>query len=97
MQLTTEIPQMNLTRQERLVIWMRRNGLNQAALARFAGVEPNATGRWVRADRLPTWRVNQMREFGIPEELLPRAEDISTGPRKGQCSRSASNIAAQTV
>lgn len=65
-----------LTRQERLIIWQRRTGNPNVKLARYAGVEAVTAGRWLRADALPWYRVQLLRDFGVPEELLPAAEGM---------------------
>lgn len=77
----THITETALTRQELLLLWIRRNGLKQVELARHVGVTPITLSRWLRSDRLPSWRVAQLRQAGIPEELLPLAQDIRPGPR----------------
>jgi len=67
----TQITQAELTKQEKLLIWMRRAGKNNANLAKFAKVAPITAGRWLRAESLPWYRVQILHDFGIPEELLP--------------------------
>lgn len=84
MRSTIPLTQDDLTRQERLAIWLRRKGVSQAAIARTIGVKPMAVKRWFDAERLPSWRVRQLLEFGIPEALLPRAEDVASGPRNSR-------------
>lgn len=69
------------TRQERLKLWLWSNNVPQAEIARQLGVTKSTVGKWVRAERLPTWRWKMLRDVGIPEELLPRAEDVPSGPR----------------
>lgn len=81
MQSTEFVPHTELTRQERLKLWMWKTSFNQAELARCLGVSKSTVGYWIRAERLPSWRVRQMREFGIPEDLLPFAKDIPSGPK----------------
>lgn len=74
----------DLTRQERLVIWLRRAGISNAALARALGTGQATICRWINhADSLPSWRHRQLVEFGIPAELLPPAMDIPGGPKPG--------------
>lgn len=74
----------DLTRQERLVIWLRRAGISNAALARALGTGQATICRWINhADSLPSWRHRQLTEFGIPAELLPPAMDIPGGPKPG--------------
>lgn len=81
MQSTEFVPHTELTRQERFKLWMWKTSFKQSELARRLGVSKSTVGYWIRAEHLPSWRVRQMREFGIPEELLPSAKDIPSGPK----------------
>lgn len=81
MQLTKPVTQADLTRQERLLIWIRRKGTTQAKIASELGMGKVAVGRLLFSERASSWRVQQLRDYGIPEDLLPRAEDIPSGPR----------------
>lgn len=81
MSLNEQITHEDLTRQERLVIWLRRTSTTQAQVARALGVGKPAVGRLLFSERASSWRVKQLRDYGIPEDLLPRAEDIPSGPR----------------
>lgn len=83
MNITIPISQNDLTRQERLFLWIWKSPYSQAEIARQVGVTPCTFGKWMRAERLPVRCVTQMRAFGIPEDLLPRAEDIPPGNRAG--------------
>lgn len=84
MQLTKPITREDLTRQERLLIWISRQSKTQAAIANGIGVSKAAIGRLLFSERAPSWRVQQLREYGIPEDLLPRAEDIPPGTKLGR-------------
>ena len=84
---------MELTRQERLHLWFRRSGLSQAAVARRLGISAGAFGRWLRAERLSVRNVAMMREVGMPEDLLPLAQDVRPGPRKRQGAEGSTTIA----
>lgn len=75
------LTQSDLTRQERLSIWMRRAGITKMQVAEKIGVQPIAVTRWFRAETIPTWRYWQLVEFGIPPDLLPDALDKAPGPR----------------
>lgn len=95
MQSAIPLTQDQLTRQEMLRVWLRRNGKTGGQLGVHAGVTHITACRWLRAESLPTWRVEQMRAFGIPAELLPRAEDVAPGPRKhGQQSETPAQVDA---
>ena len=84
MTIDSDIPQIELTRQERLHLWFRRSGLSQAEVARRLGISAGAFGRWLRAERLSVRNVAMMREIGMPEDLLPLAQDVRPGRRKRQ-------------
>lgn len=75
------VTQSELTRQERLLIWQRRTGRTALELSLFAKVTKITASRWMRADSLPWYRVQVMRDFGIPEELLPESEGEYRGPQ----------------
>lgn len=84
MQLIERVAQMQLTRQEILPIWMRREGLYLSAIAMKIGMTKAGLSNLLRRERIPTRRFNQLRDIGIPEDLLPRAEDIKAGPKPRQ-------------
>lgn len=79
MNINEDISHTELTRQERLHLWFRRSGLSQAAVARRLDISAVAFGRWLRAERLPVRNVAMLREIGVPENLLPLAQDIRPG------------------
>lgn len=81
MQLAEIVAHTELTRQERLKLWLWKVNRTQTDLAREMGVSNSTIGYWMRRDHLPSWRVSQLREFGIPEDLLPEAKDIPSGPK----------------
>ncbi|MBQ3060101.1 MAG: XRE family transcriptional regulator [Desulfovibrio sp.] len=83
MQSMKTLSQNDLTRQERLFIWMRREGHTNRAVAKALGVGITSITRWIAADTIPTRRHRQLVDFGFPEELLPPAKDISSGPKLG--------------
>lgn len=70
---TKNITLTELTRQERLLIWLRRAGLTNKAIAQATGVKPAAVTRWLESETIPPWRHAQLVELGIPVELLPPA------------------------
>lgn len=77
---TTPVTYDNLTRQERLLIWLRRANITNAQVADALDVAAIAVTRWFRADSIPPRRHRQLVEFGIPAELLPPAVDKTPGP-----------------
>ena len=92
MNIKEDISHMEPTRQERLHLWFRRCGLSQAAVARRLDISAVAFGRWLRADRLPVRNVAMLREIGVPENLLPLAQDIRPGRRKRQAPENSITI-----
>lgn len=81
MESITSITYEELTRQERLFIWLRRNGMKQAEIARALGVGGMAINRMLNKETAPAYRVEQLRELGIPAGLLPRPLNIKPGPK----------------
>ena len=81
MELTERVAQMQLTRQEVLFIWIRREGLHLSSLAMKMDMTKGALSHLLRQDRIPTKRFEQLREVGLPEDLLPRGEDVKVGPK----------------
>lgn len=81
-----EITLTTLTRQERLLIWLRRANITNAQIAAALNVGAIAVSRWFRAKTIPTWRHRQLVKFGIPAELLPPAADIAPGPKRANIS-----------
>lgn len=77
-----EIPQLDLTRQDMLSIWLKRQGSTQADIARALDVGEITVSRWMRAESIPVRRHEQLLKLGIPAELLPAPLDITPGPKK---------------
>lgn len=78
------LPRIEPTRQEALLIWLRRRGLQQRDIARRLGIGQNTVSRWLAADTIPSWRHRQLVSLGIPAELLPAPLDIAPGPKRGR-------------
>lgn len=76
---------MEPTRQELLLLWLRRRGMLQGDIARSLGIGQNTVSRWLRADSIPTWRHRQLVGLGIPPGLLPAPVDIPPGPKRRIC------------
>ncbi|MEZ6855010.1 hypothetical protein [Halodesulfovibrio aestuarii] len=74
----------DLTRAEKLEIYMKRTGLTFADIAKPLNVAPASARRMLLNDSIPTWRHTQLIKAGIPEMLLPPARDIAPGrkPKK---------------
>lgn len=73
----------DLTRQERLSVWLKRNKLSASKIGQKIGVSAQYSWRILRAERAPVARVEQLRALGIPDSLLPRAEDVPPGNKPG--------------
>lgn len=82
MQSMKDIMQINLTRQDMLSIWLKRQGKTQADIARALEVGEVSVSRWMRAESIPVKRHEQLVKFGIPAELLPAPVDITPGPKR---------------
>lgn len=80
--ITKNLTQIDLTRQDMLCIWLKRNGKTQADIARALEVGEVSVSRWMRAESIPEKRHEQLVKFGIPAELLPEPLDITPGPKK---------------
>lgn len=83
MQTSIPVTYENLTRQERFCLWQRQNRDERsfAAIGRKIGISRASALRLCLKDHISTWRFSQLREAGIPEDLLPEARDIAPGKR----------------
>lgn len=70
-----------LTRQEALRVWMGRNGLTFAEMARRMDVTSNNVSKLCDQDTMPVHRHEQLLGMGVPAELLPEAMDLKPGPK----------------
>ena len=77
-----EIPQLDLTRQDMLYVWLKRRGMTQAQIARAMKVGETTVARWMKAASIPEKRHEKLVKLGIPAELLPPPLDIAPGPKK---------------
>lgn len=73
-----------LTRLERLIIWMRRNRINFSGIGESLGITRMSASRLCKAERIPRERHRALVRLGIPTELLPVAEDVKRGRKRGQ-------------
>lgn len=83
MTLEKDFNQNSMTRQELLLAWMRRNGLSASEMGRRMGVSAVYCWKLVKCERAPVMRVEQLKSMGIPDHLLPVAEDRKRGNKKG--------------
>lgn len=65
-----------------LLIWLKRQGLTQAEIARALDVGEVSVSRWLKAERIPEKRHEALVKLGIPSELLPEPLDITPGPKR---------------
>jgi hypothetical protein len=70
-----------LNREEKLLIWMRRNGLSYAALGKLLAITRMSALRLCKAPRINSMRHGQLSQLGIPYDLLPTLEDRPRGRR----------------
>ncbi len=63
-----------LTRLERLIIWMRRNRINFSGIGASLGITRMSAGWLCKAERIPRERHRALAGLGIPPELLPPVE-----------------------
>lgn len=70
-----------LTRLERLIIWLRRNDMNFSRIGELLGITRMSAGRLCKAERIPSERHRELVQLGIPIDLLPPAEDVRRGPK----------------
>ncbi len=70
-----------LSRQEALRVWMARNNLTFTEMGRRMDVTANNVSKQCDQDTMPVHRHEQLREMGVPEELLPVALDLKPGPK----------------
>lgn len=73
-----------LTRLERLIIWLRRNDMNFSRIGELLGITRMSAGRLCKAERIPSERHRELVQLGIPIDLLPPAEDVRRGPKTGK-------------
>lgn len=70
-----------LSRVEKLQVWMTRNGQTFRSLGREIDMSGSCLGRLLRGESMPSWRHRQLLDLGVPEALLPPALDIKPGPK----------------
>lgn len=77
----TLIPELisDLTRAEKLEVYMKRKNITFSNIAKSIGVAPASARRMLLNESIPTWRHNQLLAAGIPDVLLPPARDVAPG------------------
>lgn len=67
-----------LTRQERLELWMKRSGWTYVSLGALVGITGVSAKRHLHNDTIPTCRYAVWGKT-VPVDLLPRAADLRPG------------------
>lgn len=76
--------QLNITTQERkekVFAWLRANGFTYDSLGQLLGVTGTGVSLMFSRSTIPSHRHQQLRDVGVPPDLLPPAKDIPTGPK----------------
>lgn len=68
-------------RREALRIWLIANKITFVELGKCFGMTASGVSQAVSYDRMKVEYHNALVEYGIPSELLPRAEGVSLGPK----------------
>jgi len=71
----------DLSRDEKLWIFLNRSGLTFKAIGGKLDMTGTAAAKLCRGDTMPTRRHAELVALGIPADLLPRPEDIKPGPK----------------
>lgn len=61
----------DLTRQEQLIIWLRRADMKIKDIAVKTGVTSAAVSKWFDGDTMPPFWHEKLLKMGIPAALLP--------------------------
>ena len=69
----------NLTREEKLRIWMALAGETYSSIARKVGLEFSSV-KYLLENK--TISIARYEDLGIPEDVLPPAKDLKPGPKK---------------
>lgn len=88
-----DLPQPTLSRQECLYLYLRREKVSFAALARAMGISRARVHGLVRAERAPSKRVEQLAALGLPRDLLPLPEDLAPRPQTPRSAKTRRAIA----
>lgn len=65
-----------MERYEQLRSWMVDNRVSIAWIARQLNIAQSSAAALLRAERISVKRHGQLVKIGMPEEFLPRAEDV---------------------
>ncbi len=79
--LTSKITLTKITRQDKLRIWLLIKKITFQNISNFLGIAVSNARQLCLAETAPPFRVEQLKNFGIPEELLPEARYVPSGPK----------------
>ena len=66
----------------KLKVWMLEHGITFESIGKFLGISGRSASTSLRYERMPVRQHRVLRyRLDIPVELLPRAEDVPTGPK----------------
>ena len=71
----------DLSRTEKLEIYMKRKGITYGDISSAIGVSRTAARRLLLSNTVPSYRFSQLVRAGIPAEVIPPAKDIAPGPK----------------
>ncbi len=80
MESTSQVTPIELTRQERLELHMRRSGLTYRKLGAMTGITGQSAARHLRAETIPPHH-HEAWVTVLPAELLPAPAWIKPGPK----------------
>lgn len=69
------------TKQERLLLWMRRNRRSYRGLGRDIDLSGVQVANLCGQDTMPTEHHAQLVALGVPADLLPKPLDVKPGPK----------------
>lgn len=81
MQSSIAINLTELSRQEKLRLWMARTGVRFVDMAVALDVTPAAIGKLCKQATMPEHRHRALVAFGVPADLLPAPLNIKSGPK----------------
>ena len=70
-----------LSRDEKLEIWVRRKEISYQILAAVAGISKSVFSRRLSEGALTSYQHKNLVDYGVPPELLPPAIDKRRGPK----------------
>ena len=62
-------------------IWQLTKGVTLAELSKVLGITGCGLSKSLNNERMPVEHHKRLVDFGVPENLLPRPENVRTGPK----------------